>query len=364
MHIVHLETGRHLYGGARQVLMLMNGLARQGIRVSLVCSEDSAIATAADAANINIVTLPMHGDLDPGFVRRFGAWLATADADLIHVHSRRGADLWGGLAAGRQNIPAVLSRRVDNPEPPLLGKLKYRLFDRVIAISTAIQRQLREDGVAADKIRVIHSAIDAESCQPDWSRPQFLEAFGLADADKVVACVAQLIPRKGHATLLAAWQQVVKQMPQAKLVLFGRGPEEAVLKSLASQLGLDDFVRFAGYREDLRHFLGCADLLAHPALKEGLGICLLEAQAAGLPVVATRAGGIPEALQDKETGLLVECGNPQALADALLQVLSDSELQAHMAAAGPAFVRRKFAPSAMVSGNLAVYKELLGLPVS
>ncbi|MGI9290686.1 MAG: glycosyltransferase family 4 protein, partial [Gammaproteobacteria bacterium] len=191
-------------------------------------------------------------------------------------------------------------------------------------------------------------------------RAQFLDAFNLDANDKVVVCVAQLIPRKGHADLLAAWAEVIRQYPQARLVLFGRGKEAEALKSLASILAINDSVRFASYREDLRHFLGCADLLVHPALKEGLGICLLEAQAAGLPVVATRVGGIPEAVSEEETGLLVEPGKPEQLAEALLRLLQDEPERAHMAAAATPFVRQNFAPAAMISGNLAVYEQILG----
>ena len=96
MHIVHLETGRNLYGGGRQVLMLLQGLAEQGVRTTLVCTPDSPLASAVDSSQIELVKLPMRGDLDAGFVRRFGRWLAGSNGDLLHVHSRRGADLWGG----------------------------------------------------------------------------------------------------------------------------------------------------------------------------------------------------------------------------------------------------------------------------
>lgn len=359
MQIVHLETGRHFYGGGRQVKLLTEGLVKEGVSSTLVCPDDSAIATAVDQNAVQVVTLPMRGDLDLGFARRFGKWLSQSKADLVHVHSRRGADIWGGLAAGRHNMPAVLTRRVDNPEVPVLGKIKYGLFERVIAISQAIREQLLADGVSADRLSVVHSAVDFDSCQPDWTRQQFLQAFDLDAGDKVVVCVAQFIPRKGHADLLAAWQEVSAGMPQAKLVLFGRGPEKEALQALALMLGIDNSVRFAGYREDLRQFLGCADLLVHPAHKEGLGICLLEAQAAGLPVVATRAGGIPEAISAGNTGLLVATSEPGELATAMLRLLSDSGLRTTLAAAAPTFVQQKFAPETMVSGNLAVYEELL-----
>lgn len=340
--------------------MLLDGLAQKGIQTTLVCPPDSAVSTAVDTRAINVVTLPMRGDLDVSFAGRFSRWLKQSQPDLVHVHSRRGADLWGGRAAHRVGVPAVLTRRVDNPELPLLGALKYRVYKRVIAISEAIRQQLIMDGVGAERIRVVRSVIQPEDCQPDWSRGQFLEAFGLAKEHKVVVCAAQFISRKGHTDLLEAWLAVVKACPQARLVLLGQGPEEQTLRAAVQQAGLESTVQFAGFRKDLRHFLGRADVLVHPALKEGLGICLLEAQAASVPVVASRAGGIPEAVSEQDSALLVPPGNPAALAEALCLLLVDSDLRARMGAAGFTYVSQNFSPEVMVSGNLDVYQELLG----
>ncbi len=114
-----------------------SGLAGHGVANTLVCPPGSAIGSAVNAAEVRVSPLPMAGDLDALFAMRLTALLAADPPDLVHVHSRRGADIWGGLAARRAGVPAVLSRRVDNPDPPLLGPLRYRLYDRVIAISGA-----------------------------------------------------------------------------------------------------------------------------------------------------------------------------------------------------------------------------------
>lgn len=340
--------------------MLLEGLSARGISTSLVCPSGSAIATAADTASTNVVTMPIKGDLDLGFARRFGVWLGNTRADLLHVHSRRGGDLWGGLAARRENLPAVLSRRVDNREVPVIGAMKYRLYDSIIAISDAIRRQLVNDGAPAERVRVVHSAVDESECRPSWSREQFLDAFDLDAGNLVVICVAQFIPRKGHADLLAAWPHVVENCPQARLLMFGQGPEERSVRARAAQTSIAATVHFGGFREDLRQFMGCADVLVHPALKEGLGVSLLEAQAAGLPVVAVRAGGVPEAVSDGETGLLVPPGNPSALAGGLVDMLAHKNLRSRMGAAGQRHIAQHFSPATMVSGNLAVYEDLLG----
>jgi glycosyltransferase involved in cell wall biosynthesis len=359
MHIVHLETGRHIYGGARQVLYLLNGLAAQGVQTTLVCPPDSAIFMAADASRIHIQPMPMAGDLDAGFSHRLAKWLSDQQPDLLHVHSRRGADIWGGVAARQAGVPAVLTRRVDNPDFPVLGKIKYKLYQNVIAISAAIRAQLHAGGVPNSKLRLVHSAVDAAGCQPSWTRQQFQEAFGLQEDELAVVCVAQFIPRKGHKTLLKAWPAVLEGCPRARLILFGQGAEEQALRAQAAQLGLTDKVVFAGFRADLRKFLGHADLLVHPALREGLGICLLEAQAAGVPVVASRAGGMPEAVAHGHSGMLIEPEDPAAIAASVVGLLLDPDERARLGQGGRTHIAEHFSPEAMVSGNLKVYEELL-----
>jgi glycosyltransferase involved in cell wall biosynthesis len=361
MHVVHLETGRHLYGGAQQVLYLLSGLVEAGVQSTLVCPPDSAICAAAKYRGISVQAMPMAGDLDAGFARRLKLWLEIQQPDLLHVHSRRGADLWGGLAARQAGVPAILSRRVDNPEFPVIGRVKYRLYERVIAISAEIRAQLHVGGVPNSKVRLVHSAVDAAACRPVWSDAQLHAAFGLQPDDLTVVCAAQLIARKGQTVLLDAWPAVLEGCPHARLLLFGQGPDESALKEQVSRLGLDEQVLFAGFRPDLLSFFGLADLLVHPALREGLGICLLEAQAAGVPVIASRTGGIPEAVVDGVSGLLVRPEDPAELAAAIVGTLLNPELRARLGADGRDNVAANFSLPAMVSGNLDVYQELIGV---
>jgi glycosyltransferase involved in cell wall biosynthesis len=360
MHVAHLETGRHLYGGAGQVLYLLEGLATAGIRSTLICPPGSEIYTAANQAHHTVVPMGTAGDLDPALGLRLTSWLNSAEPDLLHVHSRRGADYWGGLAARRVNIPAILSRRVDNPDVPVLGMLKYRLYRRVIAISGQIATQLRAAGLHDEQLRVVHSAIKPPTSSPAWTREQFLQAFNLEAQHLAVVCVAQFIARKGHAFLLDAWPEVLRACPDARLLLFGQGDGLQSIRTQAEREGIAHSLRFAGFRADLPDFLAHADLLVHPALREGLGICLLEAQAAGVPVVASRVGGIPEAVADGESGVLVAPGQPAELAAALVNLLDDAALREALGKGGRAQVAEHFSAGSMVSGNLAVYRELLG----
>ena len=360
MKVLHVESGRYLYGGAKQVEYLLRGLGRHGVESQLACPRGSDIGQAVRALGIRVHELPMGGDLDLPLVWRLLRLIRKEQPDLVHLHSRRGADILGGLAARLSGTKVVVSRRVDNPESPFVVKWKYRLFDRVITISQGIAEVLLSEGMPREKLVCVRSAVDFEAYQTGCDDSGFRQAFDLKENDLVVAMVAQLIPRKGHRIMLQAMQRLREAYPGLKLLIFGRGPLQQELAQSIQDMGLQEQVNLVGFYEDLPSILPCFDLLAHPALMEGLGIALLQAASAGLPVVAVNAGGMPEAVEDGVTGRLVEAGNVDALTAALEQLLSDRELRQRMGQAGREKMRREFSVETMVEGNLRVYRELLG----
>jgi len=360
MHVLHIEAGRHLYGGALQVVYLLEGLSERGIRSTLICSAGSEMAERARGAAQRIHAIPWRGELDPAIFFRLLAILRGEKPDLVHVHSRRGADLWGGLAARALGFPAVVTRRVDNPEIRLSARIRYRLYERVITISGGIRRVVLDAGVPEEKVVCVRSAIHDDWLESTCDRAWFRDSFGLGGDGLTVGVIAQLIPRKGHRIILAAAPMILARHPDAVLLFFGQGPLEGELKGMCRELGLADRVRFAGFRKDLRKILPCLDLVVHPALMEGLGVSLIQAAACGVPIVASRAGGIPEIVRDGLNGILVDPGDPSALADAVNRLLGDDDLRSGMGSSGRELVRREFGLEQMIEGNLRVYREVLG----
>ncbi len=359
MKVVHLEAGTHLYGGALQVLLLLEGLARRGVECLLVAPEGSALEEEARSRGLPVRSLPMAGELDLPFLLRFRRLLLTERPDLVHLHSRRGADTLGALAARWAGVPAVLSRRVDNPEAAWAVGTKYRLYDAVITISEAIGRVLVKQGVPAGMIHCVPSAIDPDPFSLPCDRAAFRVLFGLPPDAHVVGMAAQFIPRKGHDVLLRAVPLVLERHPGTRFLLFGRGPLLEEVDRRVREGGMEGSVLLPGFRQDLPGLLPCLDVLAHPATLEGLGVILLQAAAAGVPIVASAVGGIPEAVGHGENGLLVPPGDPRALAEALSTLLSDPEGARAMGGRGRERVRTRFSPDGMVEGNLEVYRAVL-----
>lgn len=360
MKILHVETGMHLYGGALQVAFLLPGLRRLGCTNILVCPSGSAIAEAARPSVDELVELPMKGDLDLAFVPRLRTIIRRAKPDVIHLHSRRGGDVLGGLAARRMGIPVVMSRRVDNPEDAWVIPLKYRLYDRIITISQGIRDVLLREGVPASKVVCVHSAVDTELYRPHRDPDWFRWEFALQPGELAIGMVAQMIPRKGHRDLLAAFPEVIAKHPGVRVLLFGRGPLQGALEKEVLESGLAGHVHFAGFRSDLPRVLPNLDLMVHPAHMEGLGVALLQASACGVPVVAGRAGGIPEIVRHEENGLLIEPGDTLALADAMSRLCGDVPLRHRFGSRGREIAVQDFSIDAMVNGNYAVYRTLAG----
>ena len=358
MKILHVETGRHFLGGPQQVIYLIKALRERGHDNILVCPPDSGIDTVAREAGIWVQNLFCAGDLDLPFAYRLIQFIKSKSPDLVHCHSRRGADMLGGMAASFADVPAVVSRRVDNTELRLVAGLRYRPFVKVIAISEAIADVLRDHGIGDERLEVIRSAVDADAMPSAGNCHEVRAGFGLGPEHFVIAAAGQLIPRKGHQYLLQAVADLKERYPQIRLLIFGDGYLNNQLRAQASALGLGGTVQFAGFRDDLDSYVSCFDLFAHPALAEGLGVAALKAAAAKLPVVGFAAGGLVEAVAHDETGLLVEPENSDALGEAMARLIDDPDLCHKFGHAGYERMQNEFSVDTMADRHVELYESV------
>ena len=346
-------------GGPQQVIYLINALRDRGHDNTLVCPPDSGIDNVARQAGIRVQNLFCAGDLDLPFAYRLSQYFKETRPDIVHCHSRRGADILGGLAASFADIPTVVSRRVDNTEMRLVAALRYRPFQKVIAISDAVANVLLDRGVEAERLVTIRDAVDVGAFDKAPDCDAFRQAFSL-DADAfVIGAAGQLIPRKGHQFLLQALADLKDRYPKVRLILFGEGYLNNQLRAQAASLRLGGIVQFAGFRDDLDQFLACFDLFAHPALAEGLGVAALKASAAGVPVVGFEAGGMVEAVAHEKTGLLVAPEDTEALADAIQRFVDNPDLGREFGEAGRQRMHSEFSIDAMADEHVALYESIL-----
>jgi glycosyltransferase involved in cell wall biosynthesis len=359
LHMLHIETGRYLYGGGLQVIWLLQGLSKLGYRNSLVCARGSAIGQKA-TSYATVHQIPMQGEMDPRLLFSLLRIIRKERPNLIHVHSRRGADLWGGLAAKLTRTAAIVTRRVDNPEPPVLAHLKYGMFARIITISEAILRVLAAEGIPKDKLICVPSAVDPRPFQHPCEKEWFRKEFKLDAPTRAIGVIAQLISRKGHRDIIDAAPKVLNACPQVRFLFFGQGPLRAHLEQLSTKRGLAGKITFAGFRNDLERILPCLSAVVHPATMEGLGVSLLQAAAAGVPIIATNRGGIPEIVQHGQNGYLLEPGDVNSITDAVVSLLKNQEMAAQFGRSGRKRVEARFSVASMVEGNVSVYHQALG----
>jgi glycosyltransferase involved in cell wall biosynthesis len=253
----------------------------------------------------------------------------------------------------------VVSRRVDfavGRDP--VSAWKYRRgADAFIAISEGVRRVLLEGGVAPARVRVVPSGIDLAKFDGLRERDVVRAELGLDARTFAVGNVAALAPHKAQNDLLRAAAIVRAQRRDARFFVVGEGALRANLESLARELGIADHVVFTGFRTDALDLLRAFDIFVMSSYLEGLGTSIMDAQALGVPVVATRTGGIPELVEDGATGLLVPPRDPASLAAAILRFLEDGGLRSTCAERARALSSR-YDYRAMVYKTLEVYREL------
>ncbi len=370
-----LEIG----GTEGQLVELVCRLDRSRFSAVVVClSSAGALAERLTGAGVRVDVVGLHGSGGPRLVDLLRRTPATLSAfrrlvrqirmeNPVIVHGLLfSAYVLGAFAARVAGVPIVVASRrslglfkASQPLYLLPERIASRMTDLVIANSEAVRRDvLREKGLPADKVIVIHNGLEVDTF-PLSPNHRMRESLGLLPRQPVVAVVANFIHYKGHRFFVEAWARVVQVLPEAVALLIGEGPLRAEVQAQVEALGLGRSISFLGLRHDVPALLTLPDLVVHPSLQEGFSNAILEAMAAGKPVVATEVGGTPEAVVHGETGLLVPPRDSQALAEGILWLLQHPTEAARFGAAGRRRVTERFDLATMVRQYEAVYERLL-----
>jgi glycosyltransferase involved in cell wall biosynthesis len=365
---VYYFTDSGEFGGAEQALLiLLENLDRGVWQPTLLYHESAAVERLARrAAELEVALRPVQpmplGLTGARRVPAFTRLLRSAKPAVFHGHlSWPLAAKYGLAAAVLARVPAIVATVQLFPDFQLdrSNYLQERLLakgiGRYIAVSHDMGRRLSATfDWPADKIEVIHNSVQVERFQcprdPDLRR----ELTG--DTNRpIVLTAARLDVQKGLDVLLEA----AAKISEACFVLAGEGPERERLKAHAAALEVGDRFRFLGHREDIPALLAAADVFVLPSLFEGSSLAVLEAMAAGKPVISSAIGGTDELIVDGESGLLVPAGDPAALADALRRLLADRELSRRLGAVGRCRALQNFSASATAERVVRIYDDLL-----
>jgi glycosyltransferase involved in cell wall biosynthesis len=356
-------------GGAElHLLTLCRHLKKQNVEVVVACMREQvrdsrSLRVDFEKEGIKIITLNADSRYDYRFFGKIARVLTEECPDVLHTHLPR-ADLAGAFArflnpsaAWVCSVHAIYSEDWSGRWTLPLIRCLWRRADAMLCISHAVKDWLTQQGVPSEKARVIHYGIEMERFSQSVVR--FGEKSNL-NGYTVIGSIGRLEPRKNHECLIAAMPDVCKSVPNALLLIAGHdawGYGET-LRRLIDQLGLGANVRLVGFQNDVPSFLSAIDVFAFATKSEGFGQVLVEAMAAGKPVVASRIPPLTEIVVDGETGLLVEPGQPKAFADAITELLIDLDQRQCMSRLAERRVQRHFAADRMVAETLALYDEL------
>ena len=362
INILHVTPGLALGGAERMMLAMLKGLDKQKYNIKLCCWCGSCkLQKDIEEAGIEVIDLKQEDGNILKVVSKMRKVIKEHHIEFLHTHLFD-ADLCGFLAGKTTGVPIIVS---SVPSFTFLCKKKHQIrykilslfFDRFITISEAIGKfMVKNCKINPKKVTAVHSGfLDEFNCQIDKaSVADMRKKYALTENDLVIGIVARLDSRKGYFYLLDAVAKIIKDYPEVKLICAGGGDLQPELGAYSRKLGIDKRVIFTGTVEDIPSFLGLLDIFTLPSLDEGLGIVILEAMNSGLAVVASNVGGIPEMVDNDETGLLVEPANSDDLARGLITLIKDKDLRVKMGELAKERVKR-FSSDIMIQKLEKIY---------
>ncbi len=364
MNILYVESSRSWGGQEYRTCLEINWLNTHGHQAWLICNPDSQVHSKASELGTRLVTMPLRSRVDPLCSLRLWKFCRQNQIDLLKTYSSKAH--WICLPLYFCGIPLSRARCVTDS----IGS-RSRAFvfkhgcSQIVADASIIKRQLVEEhGVAPEKIQVIGSAVDLDRFKPPRDRAKFRREIGVGDDVPLIGNVGMIRPDKGQLELVKAAPLVLQKHPDARLVIVGQGT--GILKrginvrNAIDRAGLAEKVIMAGYRWDTPDVYAACDMIVIASLRtEASPIVLREAFASGRPLVATKVGDIAEIVRHRENGLLIEPGNPQALAAAIMEFLSDLNLAAHCAANGLRYATEHFSFDGMMEAKLQADASVL-----
>lgn len=346
MKVLQINTERTWRGGERQTWYLLEGLRKADVDTALLCLAGYPLAGKAKALGVPVHEVPSQWRAAVFLARHGGEY------DILHAHAAKSQTL-AVITKPFHGKQIVYTRRVDFLPRGLTTRLKYRLTDRVVAISTAIRDILGDFGV--DGVPVIPSAVGERTLDAERARG-LRESLGIGGR-KIIATVAALAPHKDPATMASAVGELSRMRKDFVFLHFGEGVLRAEVERKIAELGVEEFYRLLGHHDEVEDFYGIFDVFAMSSEQEGLGSSILDAFLYGVPVVSTDAGGMRECVAGR--GLTCPVGDYRCLAQAMDRMLSDDGLRAEFVEKARVYVRESHSLEDMVKSYSLLYESMI-----
>jgi glycosyltransferase involved in cell wall biosynthesis len=368
MTILQLISSGGFYGAESMLVSLAASLEGLGCASKVAVLRDTRdphteVAERAAQSGLETCSIPCAGRWDWNAVGKLREVVDRLGADVVHTHGYK-ADFYA-LAARRTSRRRLVATCHNWPDPRLLmqsyavlDRLALRRFDCVATPSEAVAETLRRSGIRPERLHAIPNGVDVRPLA--GTSPSLRRELGCGGAP-LIGFVGRLVNEKGGEDLIRAARAVVSAIPEAHFVFAGAGPAGEAWIALASSLGLNRSVHFLGARDDMPAVYASLDALALPSYVEALPMCLLEAMAAAVPVVATAVGAVPSLVAGEEAGILVQPGDVDGLAAALLRLLNDRGLARKLGGAARERVIRDYSSEAMARRYLGLYQPAAGM---
>jgi glycosyltransferase involved in cell wall biosynthesis len=368
-----LMSTDHLSGPLRQLLQLVEHVQPNGSHAFLLCFTCLAglaqpkLFAQIRAKGMGLSVVLQHRRFDRSLIQSVRDVILDKGIDLLQTHGYKPSIL-GFFLKRTLDIPWVAFLHGNTSEDFkvrcyfFLEKLAVRKADAVVTVSEAMRHELLKQGFPPNKVHVLRNAIDPGFLQTVTSglTPEELSRIRGSNGDgPLIGIIGRMSPEKGHATFLKAFPQVLTKVPTARTVFLGTGQEEARLRKMCAEKGMENHVHFMGFQEDVAAWYPALDLVVLPSLSEGLPNVAMEAMLFGKPVVATNVGGVPEVVEDGVTGIVVPPRDAKALADAVIEMLSSPGLMAEYGVRGRNKVLEEFSPQVRAQSMIVLYDAIL-----
>ena len=331
--ILHISTPKSWRGGEQQLAYLYEELKKKGLEQYILCRKDGGLAAWGKKNNWNVFESPKRTAIDPFFARKVKSICKEKGIDIIHTHDSH-AHSFAVMSASLfgNKTPIVVSRRVDFAiSKSSIKKYNHKSVKRILCVSNAIKDLTEPDIKDKSILRTVHSGINLDKFPFEKEDCELLrQEFAISKDTPLIGNVAAIAPHKDYFTFLNTIEELVNRGVKAKFLIIGTGPMESEIKEYCSKKQLNNHVIFTGFRSNIREILPELDIFLITSETEGLGTSVIDAFACKVPVVATRAGGIPELVKHEKSGLLADVKDHKELANQVERMLDSKYLQSQI----------------------------------